>query len=573
MDLISCDENGSTFLDKGVNCSSEGTSGKGDARMTGSVVLLVSILVFAAGYRFWGGRVARWLQVDDTRATPAHTHADGVDFVATRPAVLLGHHFSSIAGAAPIIGPIAAAGYGWGAVWMWILIGGVFMGAVHDFSALILSVRHEGRGLGSVLEERLGRGVKRLFLLFIFSALILIIAVFINAVTQTFVSVPQTATASVLFIFLAMGFGWSVHRLKLPFAWATVVGVVLLAACMLAGLWFPLRLPALAWRWILIGYIFAASVLPVQYLLQPRDFLNSFVLYAMLALLVVGILVANPELKTPAGPIWNTAKGPLFPVLFVTVACGALSGFHSLVASGTTSKQLDRESHAQPIGYGGMLIESLLAVTALITAAVLTSSEYALAAAKPIPLFSASAANMTSSLGIPVEHGVLFMSLSVAAFAMTSLDTATRLGRFAVQELAGGDSGNGGRNAASKMLNNRFLATGITVAVASALVFSGSANEIWPIFGAANQLVAALAFLTISIWLVFLRRPSLFTILPGIFIYLVTVAALIWNIREFALQGKTGLALMASFLVLLALVLGTLGSRSILRQMNSGDAG
>jgi len=536
--------------------------------MTGAIILAASVVFFIAGYRFWGGKVAGWLGVEPDRPTPAHTRTDGVDYVPTRPSVLLGHHFSSIAGAAPIIGPIAAASYGWSAVLLWILLGGVFMGAVHDFSALIISVRHDGRGLGSVLEERVGRGMKSLFLLFIFSALILVIAVFTNAVAQTFVAVPETATASLLFICLAVGFGLSVYRFNVPFMPATLIGVTLLAACMIFGYFVPLKLPFQVWRALLIIYVFFASTLPVQYLLQPRDFLNSFILYAMLAVLVAGIIVANPEIKMQAAPAWNTIRGPLFPLLFVTVACGALSGFHSLVASGTTSKQLDSERHAQPIGFGGMLIESLLAVAALITAIVLTSEQYAKGAGNPIGLFSNSAANITVSIGLPVKFGVLFMSLSVAAFAMTSLDTATRLGRYALQELFEKPNPSPMR----RMISNRYPVTGITVAIASLLIFSGSANEIWPVFGAANQLVAALAFLIIAIWLIFIRRPSLFALIPGIFIYSVTITALAWNIYDFGRKEKFVLVTISAFLLCLALVLGVTGVRSIAHAHRSKDS-
>ncbi len=530
--------------------------------MSGTVLLLASIVFFVLGYRFWGRRVSLWLGVDPKRPTPAHTRTDGVDYVPTRPSVLLGHHFSSIAGAAPIIGPIAAAGWGAWSVLAWILLGGVFMGAVHDFSSLIVSVRHEGRGLGSVLEERLGRGMKTLFLLFVFFALILVIAVFTNAVAQTFVSVPETATASVLFIFLAVAFGFSIYRYRAPFLAATTAGVLLLAACMVFGYFFPFRLSFQTWRILLIGYVFIASTTPVQYLLQPRDFLSSFILYAMLAVLVLGIAVANPELRMTMQPVWNPGKGPLFPLLFVTVACGALSGFHSLVASGTTSKQLDNEAHAQPIGYGGMLIESLLAVAALITAAVLTPAQYRASAANPIHLFSTSAASLAVSVGLPVKFGTLFMSLSVAAFAMTSLDTATRLGRYALQELADVPR----PHPSLAVIQNRFAATGVTVLFASLLIFSGSATEIWPIFGAANQLVASLAFLTIAIWLTFVRRPRAFVLIPGIFVYVMTMAALAWNLYDFGRKDKWVLAAIAGFLLVLAAVLGVSGARSMLRR-------
>lgn len=529
--------------------------------MSGTIILLASIVFFLLGYRFWGKRTANWLGIDPQRPTPAHTHTDGVDYVPTRPSVLLGHHFSSIAGAAPIIGPIAAASWGAWSVFAWIVIGGVFMGAVHDFSSLVVSVRHEGRGLGSVLEERLGRGMKTLFLLFVFFALILVIAVFTNAVAKTFVSVPETATASMLFIFLAVGFGLSIYRFHVPFAVATPIGVMLLAACMIVGYFFPLSLSFQTWRILLIIYIFIASTTPVQYLLQPRDFLSSFILYAMLAVLIVGITIANPPLRMTTMPVWNPGKGPLFPLLFVTVACGALSGFHSLVASGTTSKQLDNEAHAQPIGYGAMLIESLLAVAALITASVLTPTEYKSGIENPIHLFATSAASLSASVGLPVKFGTLFMSLSVAAFAMTSLDTATRLGRYALQELADIP-----RFRPAVLLQNRFFATGITVIVASLLIFSGSATEIWPIFGAANQLVASLAFLTIAIWLTFLRRPRAFVLIPGVFVYGMTLTALAWNVYDFGHKGKAMLASIAAFLFLLATVLGISGAQTLLRK-------
>ncbi|MBN2722630.1 MAG: carbon starvation protein A [Deltaproteobacteria bacterium] len=523
-------------------------------------VITGSILFFILGYKFWGNYVSGVFGIDSSRKTPAETINDGVDYVPTRPSVLIGHHFSSIAGAAPIIGPITAAIYGWGAVLVWILFGGLFMGAVHDFSSLVISVRHGGKSLGAVIEKNMGKSSKLIFLLFVYATLILVVSVFTNAVAITFVKVPQTGTASMLFIGIAMVFGFSVYRLNLNFIAATIGGIVLLFGSMYIGFIFPVHLSFNTWRVILLVYVFAASVLPVWVLLQPRDYLNSYILYIMLLMLVVGILWVNPQLKTSAKPVMNTSSGPMIPLLFVTVACGALSGFHSLVSSGTTSKQLASELHAKPVGFGSMLIESVLATGALITAAMLTQKEYASSfSTGAITLFSNQSAIMLSELGLPVKWGRTFMSLAVAAFALTSLDTATRLGRFAVQEFFQ-------RPANQKpniIADNRYIATLITVLSGALLVFSGSSKEIWPIFGAANQLLAALSFLAITVWLVHMRKPSGFAAIPGVFIYLITMAALVWNIYSFFQTGKFILAGLAFILIILALFLGIDGIRVI----------
>jgi carbon starvation protein len=497
----------------------------------------VGIVCFLAAYLFYARRIARELEPGGGDPTPAHTMADGIDYVPARVPILLGHHFASIAGAAPIIGPVLAAQFGWAPVYAWIILGGIFLGAVHDFMALVASVRHEGRSIGTIIERYLGRQGKVLFLLFAWAALILVVAVFTLVVAKTFVTTPAVATASVLFILLAVGFGLSVYRLKANFALASTMGVALLALCLYLGVLFPFpRLFAATpegdpmitfWHLLLMAYIFVASVAPVNILLQPRDYLNSFLLYAMMGVAFLAIIVSPPAIQGPPFVAFNVeGLGPLFPILFVTVACGAISGFHAMVASGTTSKQLNREVDARAIGYGGMLIESTLALLALLTAISITQQEHlTLLKGGPVHVFSTGIATFISVLGIPQELGLGFAGLAVSAFALTSLDTATRLARFTLQELATPARRHpGGQNLVAR---NRYLATAITVAAGSLLLFSGKTMSLWKIFGSANQLLAALSLMAVTVWLAATGRKTRYTLVPMILMYLVTVCALV----------------------------------------------
>jgi carbon starvation protein len=540
--------------------------------MSAALVLVLSVLALAAAYVFYGGRVASWLGVDAQRPTPAHRLRDGVDYVPARRAVLVGHHFASIAGAAPIIGPVTALAFGWGPVLLWILVGGIFMGAVHDFSSLMASVRHEGKSIGEIIEARLGYGGRTLFLLFSWTALVLVVAVFAIVVAKTFVQVPQAATASVLFILLAVGFGQAVGRFGVPLALATAVGVALLFACIPVGMAAPLSLGFDVWLAVLMIYVFVASVTPVQVLLQPRDYLNSFLLYAMLLLGFGGVMWARPQLQAPVFTAWSVPElGSIFPVLFVTVACGAISGFHSLVASGTTAKQLDSEADAQVVGYGSMLVESLLAVLALVAVAYLSASDYRLHLGEggggPVAAFSAGLGALIGSLGLPTQAATSFVALAVSAFALTSLDTATRLSRFAFQELfeprrrAGGEGGVRAR--LPSLARSRFLATGVSVMAAGALAWTGSWKQIWPIFGSANQLLAALALLAVSVWLAHRARRRLFVVIPMLLMYAVTVASLGLLAWRHLVQegGSLVLGLAAGLLLVVALVLAALAAR------------
>ncbi len=501
------------------------------------LLLGVGIACFLTAYLFYARRIARDLELGAGDPTPAHTMADGIDYVPARVPVLLGHHFASIAGAAPIIGPVLAAQFGWAPVYIWIVLGGIFLGAVHDFMALVASVRHEGRSIGTIIERYLGRQGKILFLLFAWSTLILVVAVFTLVVARTFVTTPAVATASVLFILLAVGFGLSVYRFKANFALATTIGVALLALCLYLGVLFPFpRLfpvtpegdPMIRfWHLLLMAYIFVASVAPVNILLQPRDYLNSFLLYAMMGMAFLAILVSPPTIQgEPFVAFSVEGLGPLFPILFVTVACGAISGFHSMVASGTTAKQLNREADARAIGYGGMLIESTLALLALLTAISVTQQEHlTLLKGGPVHVFSTGIATFISVLGIPKVLGMGFAGLAVSAFALTSLDTATRLARFTLQELATPAREDSTRQ--NLVARNRYVATAITVAAGALLLFSGKTMSLWKIFGSANQLLAALALMAVTVWLAATGRKTIYTLVPMVLMYLVTVCALV----------------------------------------------
>ncbi|MBN1533293.1 MAG: carbon starvation protein A [Spirochaetes bacterium] len=537
--------------------------------MNSLALMLLGVFAFLAAYLTYGRYISKKLGIDPERPTPAHTMNDGVDYVPAKAPVLLGHHFASIAGAAPIIGPIVAAVFGWIPVAIWIFIGGIFMGAVHDFSALITSVRHGGRSIGEVIENEIGKRGKFLFLIFSWSTLILVVAVFIIVVSRTFEEIPSAASASTLFIAVAVLFGLLLYRLKMSLGVATIIGVVLLAAALVSGYFFPLPLSALTWSFILMGYIFVASVAPVWILLQPRDYLNSFILYTLMGLGVAGIVVVNPEIKMPAFTSFHTDQlGYLFPILFVTVACGAISGFHSLVASGTSAKQLNNEKDARPVGYGAMLIESLLAIVALITAAVLLKDNYMEMRSNPVAVFAHSLGNIMTSFGIPYDMGKTFSSLAVSAFALTSLDTATRLARFALQEFF--HDKDKPEDKQSIFCRNRYLSTLIGVIAAGALVISGEGLKIWPIFGSANQLLAALALLAVTIWLTRLKRATWFVKIPMVIMFIITLSALGVMVYQNIAAGNPVLAGIAAVLFLLAVFLAYEANRSLKEFRKSG---
>ena len=524
--------------------------------MNAAVLLIISIAILVVGYIFYGGWLSKKWGVDPNKVTPAHTMEDGVDYVPAKAPVLMGHHFSSIAGAGPINGPIQAAVFGWVPVALWVLIGGIFFGGVHDFGALFASVRNKGKSIGTVIEDSIGLKAKRLFLIFAYLTLLLVVAAFASIVANTFKATflpngavdiaassanASTAMISIFFIVLAIFFGFFVYRRNAPLGVSTIIGVALIAVAMVVGLkWHPLYLSYETWMIICGIYILVASVTPVWILLQPRDYLSSFLLYGMMILAVVGIIGCHPSIDTmPAFTGFKDTLAPtgssigyLFPALFVTIACGAISGFHSLVGSGTTAKQLNREQDAQPIAYGGMLIESALAIISLCAVAYIWKDYADGTTVVPTAVFAGGLSAMLGELFGAGAQSVTYslLILAVSAFCLTSLDTATRLARYMFQEfwMKPGESIKD-MTGARKVLTNPYVATAITVVIGIALGMTGYA-KIWALFGAANQLLAALGLLAVAAWLGKIGRNNKMFLFPMAFMLIVTLTSLVFTI-------------------------------------------
>lgn len=498
--------------------------------MNGFMLLVGSMIIFFIAYVTYGSWLCKQWGIDPTRKTPAVTLRDNVDYIPTPPTVLMGHHFSSIAGAGPIVGPITAAVFGWVPVMLWVLIGSIFFGGVHDFGALFASIRFEGKTIGQIIESTLGKGGKFLFSIFAYVTLLVVIAAFANIVAATFIASPQSASASLMFIVLAVIFGFSVYRFGVNFKLATMLGICGLILAISLGNMFPLVLTKPVWVTILMIYIAIASIAPVWILLQPRDYLNSFLLYACIAFALLGILIYQPTIQLPAFTSFDpSGKGtnPMFPMLFVTVACGAISGFHSLVSSGTTSKQLDDEANAKLIGYGSMLLEGVLATVAVVAVGYVGSDKLTdlLKHGGPVNVFADGVGTFMTTFGFSFSVAKGFVALTISAFAMTTLDTATRLARFIFQELFSTVDKETGETKGS-ILTNAYVATIITVAAAGYMSL-GSYLTIWPIFGAANQLLAALSLLAIGVWLKTIGKSNLMVVIPMIFMFGVTLVALV----------------------------------------------
>ena len=553
--------------------------------MNAATLFLISLACLVAGYLSYGRWLARKWGVDPQRPTPAHTEYDGVDYVPAKAPVLLGHHFSSIAGAGPITGPIQAAVFGWIPVTLWVLIGGVFFGAAHDFGSMFASVRNKGRSIGSIISNTMGSDAKRLFLIFAYLTLILVIAAFMSIVADTFdgfvggseVRVNgATASTSMLFIIAAIGFGILTNRYRPPM-WANVaLAVVLVAACVMAGTMFPLYLERDLWMVILAVYILVASVLPVWFLLQPRDYLCSFLLYGIILMSIFGILVSNPSISLPGFTSFETQIGYMFPALFITVACGAISGFHSLVSSGTTAKQIDNERDMLPLGFGSMLIECVLAMIAIICVGVLFVD--GMPSGTPTQVFASGVSNMLSLSGLAEYEELTYglVILAVSAFALTSLDTSTRLGRFMLQELASGEEG-AGHAGIRALLCRPLPSTVVTIALGCGLALVGYQN-IWGLFGAANQLLATLALLAVSAWLGEIGKERRMLLIPMAFMMAATSCSLLitaWDKVSVLVNGFDGPAfvqlLLSVLLLALAVTLMVRGARTIREQM-SGEA-
>lgn len=564
--------------------------------MNSLVLLILCIAVLLCGYVLYGRWLCKqWGVGEGDKPTPAHELEDGVDYVPAKAPVLMGHHFSSIAGAGPITGPIGAAIFGWVPVVLWILIGGIFFGGVHDFGALFASIRHKGQSIGEIISANMSRRAKRLFIIFAYLTLILVVAAFASIVASTFGAtvvdgvVDKAASAanasvamvSLLFIVIAIAFGFMVYRRNAPMLVSTVLGVLAIVICMAVGMKFhPIYLTTKTWMIIVGIYIAVASVTPVWILLQPRDYLSSFLLYAMLIIAFVGVIISHPAmggadgLQAFGGFAVDNGNGTqyLFPVLFTTVACGAISGFHSLVSSGTTSKQLDKEKDAKPIAYGGMLLECVLAV---LTICAINFAYKNGIKSGATAIFAGGISQMFASVGLPAGGVAVLKTLLIltySAFCLTSLDTATRLARFMFQEfwLEPGQTAKDVKEGWKKVLVNPYFATGITVVLGILLGMTGYA-KIWGLFGAANQLLAGLGLLAVATWLSNIGKNNKMFLFPMAFMLVVTICSLCVTVKNqvglimkgVADWGAYAQSVLGVLLIVLAVVLAIEGIQTI----------
>lgn len=508
-----------------------------------TAIFLLTCFLFIFAYLKYGKFLKEHFELNNKNHPPSHHMYDGVDYVPAPAPVLFGHHFSSIAGAGPVLGPIIASiAFGWGPTWLWVVIGSIFIGGIHDFSSLVISIRNRGRSIAEIANTYMSKRAYHLMLAFIWLSLIYVLTVFMDLTANTFKLDGGVATSSLLFLLLAIGFGVSLYRLKMPLKWATLIFVSLLFFFIWLGQKIPLNnIPeflgdkAKTWDIVLIAYCFIASVTPVWILLQPRDYLCSFLLYGSIIGGFLGILLGGWALNYPAFTVLNSQDiGPMFPMLFVTVACGAISGFHSIVASGTSSKQLKKETDALPIGYGAMLVEGLVAVIALCTVMMIGKND-PLAAKAPLVIYGAGMAKFLSVFGIPEKIGASFGLLALSAFILTTLDTATRLARYIFQEFFGIEG-----------KKTRYLATAITLFLPAAFVLvnikdvSGNIvpawKIIWPIFGATNQLLAGLVLMVVAVWLKKKNKHIWFVVIPMVFMLAMTLWALILIIIQYKLS-------------------------------------
>lgn len=513
--------------------------------MTALLIIIAAVALLFCGYVFYGSYLAKQWGIDPSKKTPAHTRTDGVDYVPAKPAVLMGHHFSSIAGAGPINGPIQAAVFGWVPVFLWCVIGGIFFGGLQDFGSLFASIRNDGKSVGEIIKDSMGKTSKRLFIIFALLVLILVIASFVNVVAGTFftgdaargfVGNPTnnqtTAMISFLFIILAVVYGFVTNRCGVKTLPATIAGIIAIVAIVAVGLNCGLALSRNTWIVLIGAYIAVASLIPVWIMLQPRDYLSSFLLYAMMLIALVGIIVSaftgSAEFTIPA--VNSSKLGSMFPTLFITVACGACSGFHSLIASGTSSKQLDNEKNAKAIGYGSMLIESALGIISLIAVGMVYAKWTSGKFGSPSAAFGAGIATMFGSEGTPVYNTVsALLTLAVSVFALTSLDSATRLSRFMFSELFLLDGEATWRDASSplrKFLANPFVGTTFMVVV-GCILGGLKLGAIWALFGSANQLLAGIALLAVAAWLGNAGKNNKMFFIPMAFMLAATLTQLV----------------------------------------------
>ncbi len=519
-------------------------------------IFLSGVFLFILAYIIYGNILVKKFNLSNDIPTPAKTICDNVDYCPTKTPVLFGHHFSSIAGAGPIVGPIIAGlMFGWLPALIWIILGSIFIGGVHDFTSIVGSIRNKGKSIAEIIKQYMGKNLYHIMLIFIWLTLVYVLIVFLDLAATTFTQKGEVASVSILYILLAIIFGIILYRLKSKLSNTTILFVIILFLGIYLSDLFPIQLPGLflgntkkTWSILLIVYMYFASTLPVWILLQPRDYLSSFLLYASVLAGTVGIIFGGFAIQYPALTQFTINNQTLFPILFVTIACGAVSGFHSLVASGTTSKQLEKETDAKIIGYGGMLTEGVVALISLATVMMIAQNS-STSKLNSISLYANGIGNFVSILGINKQLGETFGLLVLSAFVLTTLDTATRIARYILQELFNWD-----------IKKTRFIATGITIilpfifAVIDIKDAQGKIipayQAIWPVFGASNQLLAALVLLVISVWLVKSNKKALFTALPMLFMLIVTLTALFQLILIYQL---TAVGIIAILLFVLSL--------------------
>jgi carbon starvation protein len=556
---------------------------KKETKMNSLVIILIAMVVLVAGYVFYGRWLAKKWGIDEKAKTPAFTHEDGEDFVPSSKFTVFSHQFSSIAGAGPVTGPILASVFGWVPVLLWLLIGGLFFGAVQDFGALYASVKNEGKSMGMIIEKYIGKTGRKLFMLFCWLFTLLVIAAFTDMVAGTFVGTGledasvayangSAASISMLFIVVAVIFGLIQKKVGKMNEWVkAVVAIGLLVVMFAVGMHLPIYASKTAWIYIIMAYLFLASVMPMWLLMQPRDYMTTFMLLGMIIGAVLGVVVAHPDMELNAFNGFQVGNSSLFPTLFVTIACGAVSGFHSLVSSGTSSKTISNEKDMPMVGYGAMIVESLLGVVALVVVGAVAVNGTK-PDGTPFSIFSSGVAGFLEKMGVPVTVATVFMTMCVSALALTSLDSVARIGRMSFQELFLGDTTDTAKmTPVQRVLTNKYFATVITLFFGYLLTLGGY-NNVWPLFGSANQLLAALVLIALSVFLKTTGRTGWTLYFPMGMMLVVTFTALIQKTVALVKNVASG---QAAFLVdglqlivaILLMVLGVMVAYSCIRKL------
>ena len=547
--------------------------------MNAALLSAIVLVLFVLGYRYYSGFLAnRVFHLSSDEPVPSRELEDRIDFVPTRASVLWGHHFTSIAGAAPIVGPALAVIWGWVPALIWVVVGTISMGAVHDFSALVISLRNRGRSIGDITGDVIGPRARTLFMVIIIVLIWIVLAVFAFIIGTLFVRYPAAIFPINVQIIIAMTLGWLVYRRGIPILAPSLVAFGILLVAVFYGQAVADAVPALGqisvtgWVWILLIYSFFASVMPVWLLLQPRDYLNSHQLVTGLVLLIAGLVVLRPSIVAPAFNFEVEGSPPVLPFLFITIACGAISGFHGLVSSGTTSKQIGCMTDARPIGYGGMLGEGTLALLAVMatTAGFATRSEWsshyaswgeANSLSSKLEAFVNGGARFVSELGVPTEVAATFIAVMVVAFAATTLDTGARILRMLISELS--------TSAGFRPLQNRYAAGALGVAAALLLAITQAGGQgglaLWPLFGTTNQLTAAATLLVVSLWLRSTRAPFVYTLVPAVFVGVVTIIAMTREVIGYATSANLLLLALGALILLLDLLVVFEGIRQFVR--------